>query len=362
MLENMHARASLLALGILAIVGCGGDGSNDSDGVDAAVTADAASAEAATDSLWQTSVDVVTATDQAAATGQAATAGQATAKGRADSGAPGRPVSDPATVGTGACAGKTLQSVVDAVWILQPSLADIQRIDSSEYGFDGDFIYAYSEASGGFALIFQRGSGDCPSGCTAHEYWYFETDDTCSPQGVGHYSSAWTDGNCIAVEGTPLWNEPPALDPVNVCGADKSAQNMSGTYTLQGVGDEIACTAAKGDEPRVSKTVSLQMIVAQDAQDLSKGTVTFTGIGNTAVDGHAIPATFLRRRFTASQDTSNLPSTCPEDTTLSVSFDFEGASLSELRFTEMRSLSCPESGYSDYCKGYINLTLTLVQN
>jgi hypothetical protein len=205
MLPDMRACVALLALGLFAVFGCGG-GPDDSKAGDKAITTDASSAEVRIPDDFQA---------------QAST-GAMTDAGIVGSIAPGTPIDDPTATGAGACAGRTLQSVIAAVKTLQPSLGDIERIRPNGSTSDGDFIYAYAKVDGGFALVFQRGSGDCPAGCLAHEYWYFDTDDTCSPRQSGYYSAGWSTKNCIAVEGTPLWNEPPAPDPVYVCDADNS--------------------------------------------------------------------------------------------------------------------------------------------
>ncbi len=336
----MQTRASLLIFGLCAAAGCGGDNSDGPLDGREAIPADAGSADGSVPAQSGTGTGVTTDT------------------GVASSVAPGPAIFDAKTVGTGPCAGKTLQAVIDAVGVLQPSLADIQRIRPSGLTIDGDFIYAFAKADGGFALAFKRGRGDCPSGCLADEYWYFETDATCAPRQSGHYSSGWSTKNCVAVEGTRLWNVPRAPDPIYVCGADNSAQDVTGTYVVKADGDSTACTAAKGSEPRVPKSMTLQMIIAQDTQDPAKGTVTFTGTGHTGIDGHAIPATFSRRRFTASEKIDDQPSTCPGQTTLSAAFDFEGMAVSELRFSEWHTLDCPGS---DRCKGFINLKLSLPQ-
>jgi hypothetical protein len=85
------------------------------------------------------------------------------------------------------CGGKTLQQVIDAVHASHPELADIARIFSPDPSLDGSFIYAFA-APMAFRLVFVRGSGDCPSGCIERDYWYFQTDASCTPVLVGNHA------------------------------------------------------------------------------------------------------------------------------------------------------------------------------
>lgn len=271
--------------------------------------------------------------------------------------APGSAIHDLAAKGAGACASKTLQSVVDTAAALQPAVASIWQIYPAQPSSDGSFVFAFARTDGTFALVFKLGGGDCPAGCTENEYWYFDVDASCSPRQVGHYSAKWSTGNCLAVVGEPMWGLPAAPDPIHVCGASLGPQDVSGTFTVHGVGNAIACTAAKGSEPQVAVDKVLQMVVVQDPTDLGKGTVTITGTGSPGVDGQAIPASFVRRRFTATRTLDNLPSTCFEQSSLDIGFDFEGIVPGVLRFAEVRYLDCA-SGSSDYCKGLLSLTLT----
>ena len=125
-------------------------------------------------------------------------------------------VTDPTTVGPGTCDGTTITEVIDAIHERWPELASIQGIrDPNVFGASA-YIDAFT-TDDGFRLVFVSGSGDCLAGCINREYWYFETDDACAPQQVGHYSATYSSGNCYAVEGEPLWGEPDPLPASSIC-------------------------------------------------------------------------------------------------------------------------------------------------
>ncbi len=133
--------------------------------------------------------------------------------------APGSPVYALTAPGPGACAGTTLAAVIAAIHARWPELADVSRLHQPEprRAGDGSAIHAFTP-DGGFALAFKRGGGDCPAGCTEHEYWYFTTDATCAAEQVGHYRAGWLSGACLTATGTPLWGLPAPPDPALVCG------------------------------------------------------------------------------------------------------------------------------------------------
>jgi hypothetical protein len=139
---------------------------------------------------------------------------------------PGDPVYDAGLTGPGACAGNTLAGVIAQVHAGWPQLGDVQRVyqpRAGRIGGDGSYVYAFAGASG-FALVFRRGGGDCPAGCTENEYWYFVTDDTCTARQVGHYRAAWATGTCLSAAGAPLWGLPSPPDPVVVCRTENHPQ------------------------------------------------------------------------------------------------------------------------------------------
>ena len=157
----------------------------------------------------------------------AGTGGRATTggSGGTDSGAGGegatgptepKQVTDPTTVGPGACDGTTVTDVINAIHERWPELASIQGLrDPNLFGASA-YIDAFT-TDDGFRLVFFAGSGDCPAGCIDREYWYFETDAACAPQQMGHYSATYSSGNCYAVEGEPLWGEPDPLPATSIC-------------------------------------------------------------------------------------------------------------------------------------------------
>jgi hypothetical protein len=289
-----------------------------------------------------------------AGTGNTDAAAKSTAGG--DGGAclaiPPWPTPDPfitsgSATASGACSGKTLQQVIDAVHAIHPELADITTIYAPSGLLDGSFIYAFA-APGGFRLVFERGGGDCPAGCTTHEYWYFQTDASCAPIQVGHYhpDDALIDGGCPMI-GEALWAVPPPPDPLSVCGADATAQDISGSYTLCVNGISYPC------DPKGSAGVpfhSVTLTVAQNAGDLAKGTVTLSGTGVSRIDGVPLAATFMRKRFSAALQSNNQPAQCIDQYSISLNVDFEGTSPPALRYMEVRAVgACPPMGA--YCKG-----------
>lgn len=268
---------------------------------------------------------------------------------------PGRYVTDPLTPGEYTCAGTTLGAVLDALRAARPELADITTIynPARQVAGDGSFVYPYLKSGGGFAIALKRGAGDCPAGCTDNFYYYFETGETCVLADVGHYHARWGDGSCLDVEGMPRWSHPPPPNPALVCGADNSAQDQRGTYTFLAVGQSQACVVNPGNGNTNAVRVSVVLTVTQDPNDLSTGTVTFSGTGHPLIDGVSLDAKFSRQRFEADQQSSNLPNACPREFGIMANYDFETAQPGSLNVSEFGSDSCTA------CKGFTNLALTL---
>jgi hypothetical protein len=280
---------------------------------------------------------------------------------------PGPAISDPTAHGPTVCANTTLAEVIAAVHAGWPMLSDITVNDIAPQSGGivlGDpprrlFAFAYQVGHDeGFALVFKRGGGDCPSGCTDNEYWFFRTDASCKPDLVGHlHSVLQSQGSCFAVEGQPMWGFPSAvIDFASICGADNRAQKLAAGYLIHGKGHRIACTAAKSAEPMVAVEADLMLQVTQDPADLSVGTITITGSGEPRLDGRVVSAMFKRQRLTAEKQFSNLPAQCIDQQTVHVDFDVEAGLVGHLRFDDVRDLDCPPS--QGYCKGYLDLELT----
>jgi hypothetical protein len=140
---------------------------------------------------------------------------------------PGEAIVDPDTPGTGVCSNETAGTILAAIWQIWPELADITVIYDSNAGLigDGSFVHIF-QSGDGFRLVLVRGSGDCPAGCIDHEYWYFETDASCDPTQVGHYSRIFdSSGNCYRIEGNALWGLPEPSDAGRCPDVDLSALN-----------------------------------------------------------------------------------------------------------------------------------------
>ena len=87
---------------------------------------------------------------------------------------PGPPVYDLSAKGKGTCADSALGTVIDAVHALHPELDDIVElyVPDPNRGGDQSYIYAFETTlDGGFALVFRRGAGDGPAGCTENDYY-----------------------------------------------------------------------------------------------------------------------------------------------------------------------------------------------
>jgi hypothetical protein len=265
--------------------------------------------------------------------------------------APGLYVTSASTAGSGACAGVLLATILAKIRAADPTLADIQTIyDPSTSTSDGSFIYPYARADGGFDAVFKRGLGDCVAGCTENDYRYYATDDACSPAEVGHFHAAWGSGTCLTVEGAPMWSHPPAPDPLTVCGQDDAAQDLRGTYRLHAVGTRAPCTATAAASSATDTTVTV--IIAQTESDLGTGTVTFSGTGDSVVDGVPLPAQFQRRRFDATLDSTTTSTSCPRQSSVTARYDFELYQPGGIEMNRTGGDDCSS------CKGSMSLTLT----
>jgi len=113
---------------------------------------------------------------------------------------PGTPVYTTSRAGSGACAGKTVASLIEEIQDAYPKARGGGLYTPSTFT-DGSFTYAFAPRDGGFAFVFQYGEGDCPAGCISHTYWYFQTDANCVPWQVGMYDPS---RSC----GTAMWGVP----------------------------------------------------------------------------------------------------------------------------------------------------------
>jgi hypothetical protein len=248
-----------------------------------------------------------------------------------------------------------LADAIAQVRALRPDLSDIVELfmPNPDVGGDGSYIYAFAEADGGFALVFKRGGGDCPSGCTSNDYWYFETDAGCRIQAVGE---AHDSGPCTPADEQPRWGVPAAVAPRYICGADLSTVQLSGDYDLVTCGSATACAlgGAKSSSRPLPSTLSIS--IQQDAADLTQGTVTLDGTGEPLLDAVPFPAKFDRQSFTAHAEYSNLPAACPEQWQLDFTYDFEGFGPRTLHFFQTQTPDC-KNAPNAYCKGGLDADL-----
>jgi hypothetical protein len=269
---------------------------------------------------------------------------------------PGVYVTSETTKGSvGSCAGVALGDVLAAIRAANPALADVLIVyNPATATTDGSFIYAYDVGVLGFDVVFKRGMGDCPAGCTENEYWYFSTDGTCQPVSAGHYHATWGTGSCLTVDGAAMWGQPTPPDPLTVCGEDNGARDLRGVYDVHGIGQLTPCSLTATGATAVD--AQMKLLIAQDPQDLSTGTVTFSLTGDPLVDGVPLPASFQRERFNATMMKSNLPAMCPRQTTVTAHYDFEGYEPGGIEAGEVGDDSCTA------CKGGLSLELSNASN
>ncbi len=267
--------------------------------------------------------------------------------------APGFYVVDPATPGGGACAATTLGDALSAIRAAQPDLAAVTTIyNPTQQGTsDGSFIYPYQTGDGGFAIAFKRGDGDCPAGCIENTYDYFRTDDACIARAIGHFHQV--SGTCLQIDGTPMWGHPlPPPDPSIVCGADNTPQDIGGKFTFRARGQSRPC-AISGDRNSANDVdATVTVTVIQGGANPGAGVVIITGSGNPLVDGVGLAAAFIRRRFEATLQKSNLPSNCPQESVVTARYDFESGAPGTVTATQTGDTNC------SMCKGDLTLALT----
>jgi hypothetical protein len=271
--------------------------------------------------------------------------------------APGAPAYQLAQAGYGVCDGVTLGDIIDRIHADHPELADIQALyaPDPERGGDGSFIYAFQREDGTFALVFKRGGGDCPAGCTENDYWYFDTVDQCVVKDAG-YTRRYFDGQCLPADQLPMWGIPPAAPPESICDANNDAQDVSGDYSVSMCGQATACATAKDGARPMALPGLLRLHVAQDPDDLAHGTVTLNGTGDPWLDDRELPADFQRRRFHVELHADNLPAMCIEQEDVTLDYDFEGFRQGHLSFFQTATPDCTNDP-GDYCKGGIEADL-----
>jgi len=263
--------------------------------------------------------------------------------------------SESANGSVGACAGVALGDVLAAIRAANPALADVVTVyNPATATTDGSFIYAYDVGVLGFDVVFKRGTGGCLAGCTENEYWYFSTDRTCQPVSAGHYHATWGTDSCLTVDGAAMWGRPTPPDPLTVCGEDNTARDLRGVYDVHGSGQRTPCSVTSATATAVD--AQMKLLIDQDPQDLSTGTVTFSLTGDPLVDGVPLPARFQRERFNATMMKSNLPAMCPRQNTVTAHYDFEGYEPGGIEAGEVGDDSCT------LCKGSFSITLSNAAN
>jgi hypothetical protein len=267
--------------------------------------------------------------------------------------APGAPVYEDTASGAGECADTTLAEVISRIQQLRPDLADVTTLSrpDPEQGGDGSFIYAFQRADGGFAVVLQRGSGDCPSGCPVKDYWYFETGAACEVAEVGEAHRQA--GQCMQADQLPRWGIPAVALPSEICGADLSPQNLTGVYALTTCGQLDSCSTGKTPATSAALPSAIELTIQQQHDDLSRGQVTLQGTGEPLLDGVAFDATFERRKVKVEARSPELPSNCIETWNFNFDYDFEGLEARQLYLHFVHTPEC-ESAPDAYCKGQVS--------
>lgn len=264
--------------------------------------------------------------------------------------APGEPVYNEMTFGGGQCAKVSLAEVLRAIEALRPDLSDVSTLyaPDPDTGGDGSFKYAFLKPDGGFAVVIKRGDGDCPSGCITNDYWYFETGVGCEVQEIGE-THRGGDG-CIQADQLPRWGIPGAALPSEICDADLSPQDLNGSYVVTTCGQSSSsCLMDKAKGPSQPLPASITLSIQQDPADTTQGLVIFSGTEQPGLDGVPFAATFERMKVTAFVQSSNLPSACPEQSSLQLEYDFEGFGGRRLSFNGSSTPDCSNAP-DNYCK------------
>lgn len=247
------------------------------------------------------------------------------------------------TTGSGACAGVSLGEVLDRIRAGFEPVGDIESfrpggprgvvmsagpgVPASETPPPPTETSSYVVGlmdENAFGAIFVRGERCRGDICEDHEYWYFETDERCSPAWVGHHRrterSGGRYGSCLDVIGEALWRFPSPLDPRRRCDADWSPQDISGTRQALSLTGGPAC----GNAAVVPVTVAITQ-----SGDLAQATVVLQGTGIPFLDGRAVTGKVERRRFFAEIQEVSADS-CPLRRSVTFNFDFEGPSINAI--------------------------------
>jgi hypothetical protein len=279
--------------------------------------------------------------------GEAATPGRCDPMSRDE--APGIPVFNRDEPSNPECQLQSLDELIAQAQLLVPELKAVNTLyePDPDRGGDGSFIYAFQLDDGTFALAFQLGSGDCPSGCINHEYWYFVTSDACQPLQVGHYqpnSAACTPGEA------PMWGIPGAPPPGTGCGGVTDPAYMIGDYDLVACGEEQPCAAAGKSLPARALPKTIRISIDQSRQ-LAIGKVTLHGTGEPLLDERAFDATFTGRSF-AVEVHGPLSPACAQNYSLSFHYDFDGVGPRSLSLDFERLNTCSGNAGAS-CKGSV---------
>lgn len=269
---------------------------------------------------------------------------------------PGEPVYSEMAFGAGDCADVSLAEVLRGIEALRPDLNDVTTLyaPDPDRGGDGSYKYAFVKPNGGFAVVVKRGSGDCPSGCIVNDYWYFETGVGCEVQEIGE-AHRGGDG-CMQADQLPRWGIPRAALPSEICDADLSPQDLRGTYFITTCGQSSSsCFGDKEKDGGQPLPAAITLTIYQDPV-MSHGVIIFDGTEQPGLDGVPIEGKFERLKVTALIETSNLPSTCPEQSSLDFEYDFEGLGARRLRFNRSSTPDCVNAP-DNYCKAEASATL-----
>lgn len=256
------------------------------------------------------------------------------------------------SVDRGPCAGLTMAIIAEGVRLRFPELADIKQYRSfgdspvrttlplSARDPERSYWGAQFNAERVVGLVFYRGTDGCDDqSCRRESFWYFQTGVSCQAELVGRYQRVFR-GDCFQSDGEALWAIP-MPDPLMDCSANLESQAISGRYLVQAVGGP---SNECGALPRPGNEILLN--IAQESNDLSRGTVTLDGTSSSFVDGKAIPARVEQRNLSATHSFAQA-APCKPLASIELHFSPDGyfvpGTVGELLITATADPNCPKT-------------------
>lgn len=235
-------------------------------------------------------------------------------------------------------------SAVAAAHAVRPDLGYIAKLRSEYASGDGPYVRPFKTDTG-YDLVLVRGDGDCPAGCTIHEYWYFEV--TSGPGGftakeVGHYVPNVDGPRCDPDAGTPMWNTPPKPNCIDA-GAGIPDYAGKRAFCISGV-----LGTCDGQTP-TTRIVTADL--SQVSGDAGFGTLTLHGIGSAAIDDRPFDAVFGKTGVFVRLEEKTGTGACIDTLHLEIDISFSGQSGNgTIRLETTHTTSCTDALSPPYCK------------